>query len=204
MADYRNILYEKQRKGVLISDVNENGPSYAAGMKRGDVVVAFNGKEVQSVSQLRNLVARTTVGKEADIKILREGKEQSLKIKVAERPSDEVLAKREPAPSAPSETIKPPDNVLAALRVQTLDAAMMSQLNLPTKTTGVVVSSVESGSPAESAGLQRGDVIQEINHEVVKTLEDYQKASAKVKKDEMVVLLLSRQGNNLFVAVNPK
>ncbi|HEX2056538.1 MAG TPA: PDZ domain-containing protein, partial [Nitrospiraceae bacterium] len=194
----------EQRKGVLISDVNENGPSYAAGVKRGDVVVAFNGKEVQSVSQLRNLVARTTVGKEADIKILRDGKEQNLKIKVAERPSDEVLAKREPAPSPPSETIKPPDNVLAALRVQTLDAAMMSQLNLPAKTTGVVVSSVEAGSPAESAGLQRGDVIQEINHEVVKSLEDYQKASAKVKKDEMVVLLLSRQGNNLFVAVNPK
>jgi serine protease Do len=195
----------EQRKGVLISDVNENGPSHAAGMKRGDVVVAFNGKEVQSVSQLRNLVARTTVGKEADIKILRDGKEQSLKIKVAERPSDEILAKREPAaPSGPTETVKPPDNVLAALRVQTLDAAMMSQLNLPAKTTGVVVSPVESGSPAESAGLQRGDVIQEINHEVVKSLEDYQKASAKVKKDEMVVLLLSRQGNNLFVAVNPK
>jgi serine protease Do len=194
----------EQRKGVLISDVNENGPSYAAGVKRGDVVVAFNGKEVQSVSQLRNLVARTTVGKEADIKILRDGKEQNLRIKVAERPSDEVLARREPAPSAPQETIKPPDNVLAALRVQTLDAAMMSQLNLPAKTTGVVVSSVESGSPAESAGLQRGDVIQEVNHEVVKNLEDYQKASAKVKKDEMVVLLLSRQGNNLFVAVNPK
>jgi serine protease Do len=194
----------EQRKGVLISDVNENGPSYAAGMKRGDVVVAFNGKEVQSVSQLRNLVARTSVGKEADIKILRDGKEQSLKIKVAERPSDEVLAKREPAPSGPTETVKPPDNVLASLRVQTLDAAMMSQLNLPAKTTGVVVSSVESGSSAESAGLQRGDVIQEINHEVVKSLEDYQKASAKVKKDEMVVLLLSRQGNNLFVAVNPK
>jgi serine protease Do len=194
----------EQRKGVLISDVNENGPSYAAGMKRGDVVVAFNGKEVQSVSQLRNLVARTTVGKEADIKILRDGKEQNLRIKVAERPSDEVLAKKESAPSGQTETIKPPDNVLASLRVQTLDAAMMSQLNLPSKTTGVVVSSVESGSPAESAGLQRGDVIQEINHEVVKNLEDYQKASAKVKKDEMVVLLLSRQGNNLFVAVNPK
>jgi len=194
-----------QRKGVLISDVNENGPSHTAGMRRGDVVISFNGKEVQSVSQLRNLVARMGVGKDADIKILREGKEQVLKVKVAERPSDEVLAKREPAPSAaPSETVKPPDNVLAALRVQLLDAAMQSQLNIPAKTTGVVVSSVEAGSPAEAAGLQRGDVIQEVNHEVVKSLEDYQKASAKVKKDEMVVLLLSRQGNNLFVAVNPK
>ena len=195
----------EQRKGVLISDVNENGPSHTAGMRRGDVVISFNGKEVQSVSQLRNLVARMGVGKDADIKILREGKEQVLKVKVAERPSDEVLAKREPAPSAaPSETVKPPDNVLAALRVQLLDAAMQSQLNIPAKTTGVVVSSVEAGSAAEAAGLQRGDVIQEVNHEVVKSLEDYQKASAKVKKDEMVVLLLSRQGNNLFVAVNPK
>lgn len=195
----------EERKGVLISDVNENGPSHTAGMRRGDVVIAFNGKEVQSVSQLRNLVARMGVGKDADIKILREGKEQLLKVKVAERPSDEVLAKREPGPAAPpAETVKPPDNVLASLRVQMLDAAMQSQLNIPAKTTGVVVSSVEAGSPAESAGLQRGDVIQEVNHEVVKSLEDYQKASAKVKKDEMVVLLLSRQGNNLFVAVNPK
>ena len=88
--------------------------------------------------------------------------------------------------------------------VQMLDAAMQSQLNIPSKTSGVVVSSVETGSAAESAGLQRGDVIQEVNHEVVKSLDDYHKASAKVKKDEMVVLLLSRQGNNLFVAVNPK
>ncbi len=192
-----------QRKGVLISDVNENGPSAAAGIKRGDVVIAFNGKEVQSVSQLRNMVARTVVGKDAEVKILRDGKEQTIKVKVAERPSDEVLARREPLPP-PTETVKPPDNVLAAIRVQPLDPAMMSQLNLPAKTTGVVINQVEAGSPAEAAGLQRGDVIQEINHEVIKSMEDYQKASAKIKKEEMVVLLLSRQGNNLFVAVNPK
>ncbi|WP_455245134.1 S1C family serine protease [Petrachloros mirabilis] len=59
-----------QQKGVLISDVNENGPSYAAGIKRGDIVIGFNGKEVQNVSQLRNLVARTMVGKEAEVKVL--------------------------------------------------------------------------------------------------------------------------------------
>ncbi|MGQ0812018.1 MAG: Do family serine endopeptidase [Nitrospiraceae bacterium] len=195
----------EQRKGVLISDVNDNGPSAAAGMKRGDVVIGFNGKEIQSVSQLRNMVARTVVGKDAQVKVLRDGKEQMITVKVAERPTDEVLARREPTPPASSEpSVKPPDNVLAALRVQALDAAMMGQLNLPGKTTGVVVSQVEGGSSAEAAGLQRGDVIQEVNHEVIKNLDDFQKASAKVKKEEMVVLLLSRQGNNLFVAVNPK
>jgi serine protease Do len=194
----------EQRKGVLISDVNENGPSYEAGIKRGDVVIAFNGKDVQSVSQLRNLVARTIVGKDAQVKILRDGKEQTMNVKVAERPSDEMLARKEPAPKEPTETIKPPDNVLAALRIQALDPAMMSQMNIPAKTTGVVITSVEAGSSAEAAGLQRGDVIQEVNHEVVKSLDDYQKAAGKIKKDELAVLLLSRQGNNLFVAVNPK
>lgn len=194
----------EDRKGVLISDVNENGPSFVAGIKRGDVVVAFNGKEVQSVSQLRNLVARTIVGRDAEIKILRDGKEQVLNVKVAERPSDEMLARREPAPPAAPEPAKLPDNVLAALRVQPLDAAMLNQFNLPAKTAGVLISSVESGTAAEAAGLQRGDVIQEVNREPIKTVEDYGKASAKVKKDEPVVLLLSRQGNTLFVAVNPK
>jgi serine protease Do len=194
----------ENRKGVLISDVNENGPSFAAGIKRGDVVVAFNGKEVQSVSQLRNLVARTLVGRDAEIKILRDGKEQVLNVKVAERPSDEMLARREPAPPAAPEPAKLPDNVLAALRVQALDAAMLSQFNLPAKTAGVLISSVESGTAAEAAGLQRGDVIQEVNREPIKTVEEYSKASARVKKDEPVVLLLSRQGNTLFVAVNPK
>ncbi len=197
----------EQRKGVLISDVNENGPSHAAGIKRGDVVVAFNGKEVQSVSQLRNLVARTVVGKDAQVKVVREGKEQLIAVKVAERPSDEMLAKREPGPPKEKESgemIKPPDNVLASLRVQALDNALMSQLNISAKTTGVVITSVEPGGEAEAAGLQRGDVLQEVNHEPVKSLTDYQKAAEKIKKDEPAVVFVNRQGNSLYVAINPK
>ena len=195
----------EQRKGVLVSDVNENGPSLAAGLKRGDVIINFDGKDVQSVSQLRNLVARTLVGKDARVKVLRDGKEQMINVKVAERPTDEALAKREAAPQPPQgDTVKPPDNVLASLKVQALDANTMSQLNIPSKITGVVIAQVEAGSPAEAAGLQRGDVIQEVNREVIKTLDEYHKASAKIKKEEMAVLLLSRQGNTLFVAINPK
>ena len=197
----------EQRKGVLISDVNENGPSHTAGIKRGDVVVAFNGKDVHSVSQLRNLVARTMVGKDALVRVLRDGKEQTIAVKVAERPSDELLAKKDSAPAKEKEqgeTVKPPDNVLASLRVQALDNALMNQLNIPAKTAGVVITSVEPGGQAEAAGLQRGDVIQEVNHETIKTLEDFQKAATKIKKDELAVLLVNRQGSSLFVAVNPK
>jgi serine protease Do len=197
-------LPEQRKGGVLISDVNEDGPSASAGLKRGDVIVSFDDREVQNVSQLRNMVARTIVGRTAKVKVLREGKEQQVTVKIAERPTDEMLARKEPTPAPEQSAPKPPDNVLASLRVQALDQSTMGQLNIPSKTTGVVINHVEPGSPAEAAGLQRGDVIQEVNHEVVKSLDDYQRASAKIKKEEMVVLLLSRQGNNLFVAVNPK
>ncbi len=200
-------LPDQKRGGVLVSDVNEDGPSAPAGLKRGDVIIAFDDRDVANVSQLRNLVARTLVGHVAKVKVLRDGKEQVLSVKVAERPTDEQLAKKSgpstPAPAQP-EAPKPPDNVLASLKVQGLDPTTLSQLNLPSKTTGVVVNHVEGGSPAEAAGIQRGDVIQEINRESIKTLDDYKTTAAKIKKDEMVVLLLSRQGNNLFVAVNPK
>ncbi len=196
----------ESQKGVLISDVNEAGPSFAAGLKRGDVIVEFDNKPVNSVSQLRNIVARAKVGRETSIKVIREGKAQSFMIAIAERPSDEVLARREPAPTPPGQeqAPAPPDNVLAGLQVQALDVSVMSQFNIPASTTGVVVSKVESGSAVEAAGLQPGDVVQEINHEPVKSPDDYQRATSKIKKDEMAVLLLSRQGNNLFVAVNPK
>jgi serine protease Do len=198
-------LPEQYRGGVLISEVNENGPSFAAGIKRGDVVVAFNDKEIQGVSQLRNLVARTPVGSMAKVKVVRDGKEQLIMVKIAERPPDEVLARREPAGSAPPADVeKVPDNVLAGLKVQALDAALRSQLNVPPKIEGVAIQHVEAGSAAEAAGLQRGDVIQEVNHEPIKSLEDYKKAAARIKSNEMVVLFLNRQGNNLFVAVNPK
>lgn len=100
--------------------------------------------------------------------------------------------------------IKPPDNVLASLRVQALDNALMSQLNISAKTTGVVITSVEPGGEAEAAGLQRGDVLQEVNHEPVKSLADYQKAAEKIKKDEPAVVFVNRQGNSLYVAINPK
>ncbi|MEK7305960.1 MAG: PDZ domain-containing protein, partial [Nitrospirota bacterium] len=62
----------------------------------------------------------------------------------------------------------------------------------------------EPGGQAEAAGLQRGDIIQEVNHETVKTVDEYLKAANKIKKDEPAVLLVNRQGNSLFVAVNPK
>jgi len=76
-------------------------------------------------------------------------------------------------------------------------------LNVGPKTAGVVVAHVQAGSPAEQAGLQRGDVIQEVNRQHVASVKDYESAASKIKKEENAVLLVNRQGNTIFIVINP-
>jgi serine protease Do len=195
-----------EQKGALVSDVNEQGPALKAGLQRGDVIVAFDGKEVQTVSELRNRVAQTPVGSKVVLKVLRDGQEKLLTIHIGERPSDAMLARGiEPGSAAPEagEARKAPLNVLSDLRVRAIDEETRAQLNIGPKTAGVVVAHVQAGSPAEQAGLQRGDVIQEINRQAITGVKDYEAEVAKIKKDENAVLLVNRQGNSLFIVINP-
>jgi len=204
--DLAKAFKTKEQKGALVSDVNEQGPALKAGIQRGDVIVEFDGKEVQTVSELRNRVAQTPVGSNVKLKVIRDGQEKMLTLHIGERPSDALLAKgTEPGagpPSAP-EPRKGPLNVLSDLRIKALDDEARAQSNIGAKTTGVVITHVQAGSPAEQAGLQKGDVIQEINRQPVVTLKDFDAAAAKIKKEESAVVLVSRQGNAIFVVINP-
>src|SRR6266540_3210905 len=88
----------KEQRGALVSDVNEHGPALKAGVQRGDVIVEFDGKNVQGISELRNRVAATPVGSNVKLKVLREGQERVLTINIGERPTDAMLARgTEPA-----------------------------------------------------------------------------------------------------------
>lgn len=195
-------LPDSYQGGVLISEVHEKGPSAKAGLQRGDVILEYGGTEVRDVNHLRNIVARTRVGEKLAIKVLRDGQEKTLSIELGERPTDEVLARSGMPPPPPS--MEPPDNVLAGITVEPLSPERRSQLNLSEQAKGVLVSKVEPGSAAEAAGLQEGDLIQEVSREAIKGLDDYQRIASKISKEELVVLLLNRRGNNLFVAVNPQ
>ena len=195
-------LPESHRGGVLISEVNEKGPSSGGLLQRGDVLLEYRGQKIRDVNHLRNIVARTPVGTEVEITVLRNGEKKTLTMKVGERPTDEMLASgRGFAPPATTETL---DNVLAGLDVGPLTDERRKQLNLPKEVAGVVVNEVKPGSAAESAGLQQGDIIQEVNREVVKSVADYKRIAPTIEKEQLVVLFLSRRGNNLFVAVNPQ
>jgi len=188
--------------GVLISEVHENGPSAKSGLKRGDVILEYRGEKLKDVNHLRHIVARTRVGDGVEVKVLRDGVEKTLTVHVGERPSDDLLARN--GGSTPLPKVDKLDNVLAGLTVEALTAELKKQFTLPEETAGVVVKDVQAGSAASEAGLQQGDVIQEINRDVITSLADYQNIASKIEKESLVVLLLSRRGNNLFVAVNPK
>lgn len=197
-------LPEGQQGGVLISEVHEDGPSAKAGLQRGDIILEYGGETVKDVNHLRNIVARTKVGKKKDIKVLREGKEIVLTLELGERPSDQVLAKGSQKEEEKAPAMEKLDNVLAGMTVAPISSENRSQYNIPEQVKGVVVTKVEAGSAVEAAGIQEGDVIQEISRGSVKTIDDFKQIASKIAKDELVVLLVNRRGNNLFVAVNPK
>ena len=195
-------LPESHTGGVLISEVHEDGPSSKGGLQRGDVILEYRGEKLKDVNHLRHIVARTKVGDDVEIIVLRDGKETRLTVQVGERPSDDTLARA--SSGTPPTQMDKLDNVLSGLTVEALTDEMKNQLKVPEQTAGVVVKEVRPGSAAADAGLQQGDVIQEVNRSVINNLSDYQNIASQIEKKSLVVLLLSRRGNNLFVAVNPK
>lgn len=187
----------KELKGALVSDVFPGSPAEEAGLERGDVIQEYQGKMVKSVSQLRNMVAQTSVGTKVKLRVLRDQKEKMIKVKIGELPKDLTEA-RIGEEGLPGEMV----NVLNGLEVQGLSSDIIRQLDLPKDIQGVVISNVTADTPVERAGLQRGDVIQEIDRKKIRSLKDYQKIVSGYKKDETVLLLVFREGRTFFVTVS--
>jgi serine protease Do len=184
-----------QALGALVSEVVSGSPAEKSGIQSGDVIVRFDGKAIENSSMLRNRVAETEVGKSIELEVLRDKKPVKLSVKVAEQPKDMT---------ASSESVKGEGKsaALAGIEVQNLTPEISSQLNLQRGTQGVVVSDVESGSAAEEAGIQRGDLIVELNRKPVRNIDDFRRLSKSVGKDDSALLLLVRQGRRVFVAIN--
>jgi serine protease Do len=178
----------KDEKGALVADVTSGGPAEKAGIKRGDVIVSFDGKDIKDWSDLPTIVAATPVGKRVEVKVIREGKEKSFNVTIAEL-DDEKLARG----SAPTDS----KVVELGLTVQELTPEIAERLGL-SEQEGVVVSGVEDESPASEAGLRPGDLILEINRVKVNNVNDYRRVVRDVDKGEMVLFLVKRGSNTLF------
>jgi serine protease Do len=175
------------QQGALVADLDPEGPAAKAGVKRYDVIVEFDGKPVREMDELPKLVAAAPVGKKAQIKVIRKGSEQKLAVQLGELQSEPTLASAEEPESKPG---------AYGLQVQPLTPQIAEQLQLE-DTEGILVSGVKAGSPAEEAGLRRGDVILEVNQERVTDLAEFREALSKSKKGAL--LLVSRGGSEIIV-----
>lgn len=189
-----------ETKGALVSEVIADSPAAAAGLKSGDVIVSYDGKPIESPAVLRNMVAQTAVGKTAKVELLREGKRQTVSVKITEQP-------KEIAQAGADETIEGGEgdakSALAGIEVRNLTPEIARQLGLSPGTKGVVVTGLAPDSAAAAAGVEPGDVILEINRQSVRSVADLKRISSKLSKKEGALLLINRRGGKLFLAIKP-
>lgn len=190
----------KDIKGALVGDVTAGSPAQKAGIKRGDVILTYNGKTVDNVTNLRNMVAQTEIGTKVKIRLFREKRENEIEAVISELPKD--LSEQGGIWREEPEAEKG-ENLLSGIAVRELTSEIARGLNLSRRERGVVIVRVEPGSPAEESGLKRGDVIQEINHKEIRDLRDYNRIASKISKDETALLYINRGGRKLYVTVRP-
>ncbi len=181
-----------QAGGALVGEVSPDTPAARAGVKRGDVIQAVNGQPVTSANDLRLRISQTAPGTNVKLQIWREGKTQDVSLALGELPEKADKAGPEEGGSGGLEGVD----------VQELTADIAEQLQLAPGTRGVVVTSVDPASGAAAADLRRGDVIQEVNHKPVTSVQQYREAVAAAGK-QSVLLLVNHQGVTTYTVIEP-
>jgi serine protease Do len=202
--DLRQALGLGDLEGALVADVQRGSPAEQGGLKRGDVVVALNGKAVIEPGALSREIAMMKPGSDAELRIIRDGKERTITVRVGRQPDDRVAdaddqddlrAPQRPGPGG-GETLAD-----LGLAIETLNDAGRRQLGYGKDVTGAVVTGVANGSPADEAGMRPGDVILQVDRKEVSTAAAA--ARAITAADPPVLLLIKRGDSTVFVTLNP-
>ena len=195
-SDMAASLGLKEAGGVIISGVEAGSAAERAGLKQGDVIEKFNGQPIKDLNQLRNRVAETAPGSSATVTINREGSNRDVQVMLREAANTTADDDGEKDATTPGET------TALGVSVAPLTPELADQLKLPKGATGVVVQDVTPDGRAAGAGIQPGDVIQQVNRQPVKTIDEL-RAAVRSNPDKPTLLLVSRDGRSLFVAVPP-
>ena len=176
--------------GALVAGVQDKSPAARAGIKAGDIITQYDGQKVSKSADLPKLVAATPVGRQVPVTVVREGKTVALNVTIAQM--DE--------PGQPAVAQAEEEKGPLGLTVETVTPSIAKELKL-SEPRGVVVRGVRSGSPAENAGVRAGDVITEVNHQAVADAARMKRALEKHPKGTPVVVMIQRDGTNLYVAM---
>lgn len=177
--------------GALVSQVLPKSPAIDAGFEVGDIIIEFNGKEVQTSSSLPPMVGVTPINKDVPVKIIRNGKVKVLKVRIGKLPgSDELeLASAEPGTAKDKR-----------LKVDVADLSDKQREEWGLADSGVLVTGVKSG-PANDAGIRDGDVIVMINNKNINDVEHFREITAELPSGKPVAVLIQRREGPVFLAI---
>ena len=178
-------------QGAKLAEVARGGPAHRAGLRRGDVVVEFDGKPVSTWQSLPRIVARAKPDSLVQVKFYREKRLESVYVRLGSRPE------------APHSR-KTPSRTSLGMKVEALTPHLARRFGLDYGESKLVVSSILRGGAAERGGIRPGDEIAEANHKPVRTIEELREAIDASRLDGFVLLLLKRKGTNLFTALQIK
>ena len=178
--------------GALVTNVQNSSPADKAGIKRGDTIISFEDQKVAGPRSLQRAVTRTKGGSKVNLKVIRDGKTITLGATLSEHPDTRKIT----SINKSSENTK-----LAGLMVEELGPQMARRFQLDADINGVVVTAIQPGSSADSAGLEQGDVISEVNRQPVRNLNDYKSAISNLSYERPALLLVHRQGLLIFMAL---
>jgi len=174
--------------GALVQDVTVGSPADRAGLRAYDIVTALDDHAIASDDQLIREVAARAPGSPAHLKFVRDGREQSLTVKLAERPSREATDKSDPSP--PLERGKADGDTLLGLIVRELDRQIADRLELPKGTKGVLITRVEPMSSSFDGGIERGTVLLEINRQRVESVSDYRRIARAARPGDILTFYI--------------
>ncbi|OQY58029.1 MAG: peptidase [Desulfobacteraceae bacterium 4572_88] len=178
----------ESKEGVLVTEVFEGDPANEAGIEAKDIIIEVNGEKIKTSRDLTRIIANIGVGEKAAVKVLRDGNAKTFKVRIAKR-EDEKLASKGPKKGQEDEL---------GIRVSGLTSETASRFNVP-EADGVIVVNVESDSKGMKAGIQQGDIIKEINHKAIKTVDDYAEAVNAVKEGDPIRMFIRRMSSGFMI-----
>ena len=187
--DLAKALDLKSTKGVLVSKVQKDSPAEEAGIKEEDVILAYNGKDLDNATELSTWVASSSPSENVNLKIIRDGNEKNVEVKLGEL-NEEKQALAQGTSKISS----------IGIQVANIVPELINQYHLNKDVSGVVVTGVNPNGVAASVGIQAGDVIMKVNRQEIKSVEEFDQQISRVKAGENLLLFLRRGAANLFVA----
>jgi serine protease Do len=189
-ADLERSLKLTVDHGALVQDITAGSPADRAGLRPYDVITSLDDRVIANDDQLIREISARQPGSAARLRLVRDGRDQTLTVKLAERPARERQDRAEPSSPAPDRSRLDPENAPLGLTVRDLDRQTADRLDVPNDVHGVLITRVEGMSSSFDGGIERGTILLEINRQRIETAAEYRRLARAARPGDVLTLYI--------------